>query len=93
MKVAFLKADGAHDVHRQSDLSGEPLVPPLRESFQLRDPMPLLEYQDLTIEGNAYSEAYYDYWNSTADDDGSLRDLQAFVHYADLLFKGNLWTR
>ncbi|KAL8679072.1 MAG: hypothetical protein Q9186_004612 [Xanthomendoza sp. 1 TL-2023] len=63
-------ADGAHDVHQQLDLSGEPLVPPLRESFQLRDPIPLLEYQDLTIQGKAYNEAYYDYWNSTGDDDG-----------------------
>ncbi|KAK4695723.1 hypothetical protein P7C71_g2079, partial [Lecanoromycetidae sp. Uapishka_2] len=70
--VSFLKADGAHDIHQQLDLSGEPLVPPLRDSFQLSDPMPLLKYQDLTIEGKAYSAAYYDYWNSTANDDDAV---------------------
>ncbi|KAL8962306.1 MAG: hypothetical protein Q9193_001273 [Seirophora villosa] len=72
--VAFLKADGAHDVHKQLDLSGEPLIPPLRGSFQLRDPISLLDYQDLTLQGKAYNEAYYDYWNSTSDDDGQLVD-------------------
>ena len=34
--------------------------------------MSLLTYQDLTIEGKAYNEAYYDYWNSITDHDGSL---------------------
>ncbi|KAL8940143.1 MAG: hypothetical protein Q9211_002417 [Gyalolechia sp. 1 TL-2023] len=72
--LAFLEADGAHDVHQQLDLSGEPLVPPLRGSFQLRDPIPLLEYQDLTIQGKAYNEAYYDYWNSTSRGDGQVVD-------------------
>lgn len=72
--LAFLRADGAHDVHRQLDLSGEPLIPPLREAFQLRDPTPLLEYQDKTLEGKRYNEAYYDYWNSTGDDDGQIVD-------------------
>ena len=32
--------------------------------------MPLLKYQDLTIQGKAYNEAYSDYWNSTASEDG-----------------------
>ncbi|KAL8932914.1 MAG: hypothetical protein Q9216_006617, partial [Gyalolechia sp. 2 TL-2023] len=68
-------SDGAHDVHQQLDLSGEPLVPPLRKSFQLRDPMPLLEYQDLTIQGKAYNEAYCDYWNSSSGDDGQIVDV------------------
>ncbi|KAI4241118.1 MAG: hypothetical protein L6R40_004757 [Gallowayella cf. fulva] len=74
---AFLAADGSHDVHRQLDLSGEPLVPQLRNVFQLRDPLPLLEYQDLTLEGKAYNEAYSDYWNSTDNEDGRMVD--AFV--------------
>lgn len=62
-------ADGGHDIHQQLDLSGEPLVPQL-QNFQLRDPMPLLKYQDWTIKGKAYCAAYSDYWNSTANDDG-----------------------
>jgi amidase len=64
-----MKADGAHDVHRQINLSGEPLIPQLRASFQLRDPINLLEYQDLTLQGRDYSAAYSDYWNATASND------------------------
>ena len=41
-------ADGAHDVHKQIQLSGEPLVPPPRNDFQLPDSIPRLKYQDLT---------------------------------------------
>ncbi|KAL8993932.1 MAG: hypothetical protein Q9188_007204, partial [Gyalolechia gomerana] len=72
--LAFLNADGAHDIHQQLDISGEPLVRPLRGTFQLRDPIPLLEYQDLTIQGKVYNEAYTDYWNSTSGDDGQVVD-------------------
>jgi len=66
--LAFLKADGAHDIHAQLNLSGEPLIPELVKTFQLKDPMNLLQYQDLTLEGRDYSAAYSDYWNATADD-------------------------
>lgn len=52
-------------------------MPQLRNVFQLRDPLPLLEYQDLTLEGKAYNEAYSDYWNSTDNEDGRMVD--AFV--------------
>jgi amidase len=71
IKLAFLKADGAHDIHKQPDFSGEPLVPELEKSFQLWGPMKLLKYQDLTLEGRDYCEAYSDYWNATADDEDS----------------------
>ena len=71
-QVAFLKADGAHDIHKQLDLSGEPLIPPLRDSFQLREPMSLIEYHNLTVEGRNYEAAYSDYWNATTEDDGKL---------------------
>lgn len=69
-QLAFLKADGAHDIHEQLDLSGEPLIPDLEDSFKLRDPMDLLEYQDLTLQGLEYEAAYSDYWNSTVEEDG-----------------------
>ncbi|KAI4270827.1 MAG: hypothetical protein LQ337_006438 [Flavoplaca oasis] len=72
--LAFLGADGAHDVHKQLDLSGEPLIPQLREGFKLREPMPLLEYQDKTLQGKAYNEAYSDYWNASSNDDGQTVD-------------------
>ncbi|KAF8432859.1 amidase signature domain-containing protein [Terfezia claveryi] len=71
--LAFLLADGAHDVHTQLSLSGEPLLPNLERYFKLRDPINLLEYQKLTLEGRDYSAAYSDYWNST-DDDGQIVD-------------------
>lgn len=74
---SFLAADGGHDVDKQINLSGEPLVPQLRNSFELRDPMPLLEYQDLTLQGKAFCESYSDYWNSTGGDDDQIVD--AFV--------------
>ncbi|KAL8680043.1 MAG: hypothetical protein Q9186_003723 [Xanthomendoza sp. 1 TL-2023] len=74
---AFFMADGCHDIHRQLDLSGEPLMPPLRRGFQLKDPLPLLEYQDFTLQGKAYNETYSDYWNSTSSGDGRIVD--AFI--------------
>jgi amidase len=69
-QVAFLEADGGHDIHKQLDLSGEPLIPQLRQSFKLKDPISLLKYQALTIEGRDYEEAYSDYWITTAEEDG-----------------------
>ncbi|RMJ11864.1 hypothetical protein CDV36_008521 [Fusarium kuroshium] len=67
---AFLMADGAHDIHQQLNMSGEPLIPDLRRPFQRRPPMGLLEYQDLTLQGLTYEREYSDYWHSTADADG-----------------------
>ncbi|MCJ1410567.1 hypothetical protein MMC19_004653 [Ptychographa xylographoides] len=72
--LAFLKADGAHHIHQQLDVSGEPLIPQLRASFQLRDPIPLLEYQDLTLQGLDYEASYSDYWNTTKEQDGQVVD-------------------
>ena len=69
-QVSFLKADGAHDIHAQLDRSGEPLIPDLRETFRLREPIGLLEYQDLTLQGLEYEAAYSDYCNGTSKDDG-----------------------
>ncbi|KXX77504.1 Acetamidase [Madurella mycetomatis] len=72
--LAFLLADGAHDVHSHLDRSGEPLIPDLQKTFELRPPIPLLEYQNLTLEGLEYESAYSDYWNSTASEDGQIVD-------------------
>ena len=36
--------------------------------MKLKEPMGLLEYQELTLKGKAYCEAYSDYWNSMAVD-------------------------
>ncbi|KAI1170162.1 amidase signature domain-containing protein [Nemania sp. FL0916] len=72
--LAFLKADGAHDIHSQLDLSGEPLIPDLETTFALKEPMDLLKYQDLTLQGLDYECKYSDYWNSTSDEDGQIVD-------------------
>lgn len=70
LQHSFLLADGARDVHDHLLLSGEPLIADLQAYFNLRDPIPLLEYQDLTVQGLACEQAYSDYWNSMAGDDG-----------------------
>ncbi|GAB1318531.1 amidase [Madurella fahalii] len=72
--ISFLLADGAHDIHNHLGLSGEPLIPDLQKTFELKSPIPLLEYQDLTLEGLEYESAYSDYWNSTAAGDGQIVD-------------------
>lgn len=65
-----MTADGGHDIHNQLRLSEEPLIPQQREVLQLTDPISLLEYHALTVEGRDYEAAYLDYWNATADEDG-----------------------
>ncbi|KAK4108887.1 amidase [Canariomyces notabilis] len=64
--MSFLTADGGADIHSHLQRSGEPLIPDLQEFFQLKEPMPLLEYQDLTVKALEYEAAYSDYWNKTA---------------------------
>ncbi|EXJ69725.1 uncharacterized protein A1O5_06796 [Cladophialophora psammophila CBS 110553] len=73
-QVSFLKADGANDIHAQLDLSGEPLIPDLAAAFRLKQPIGLLEYQDLTFQGLEYESQYSDYWNATAEEDGQIVD-------------------
>ncbi|KFA76043.1 hypothetical protein S40288_00309 [Stachybotrys chartarum IBT 40288] len=72
--LSFLKADGGHDIHSHLDRSGEPLIPDLRESFRLQQPLGLLEYQANTLKGLDYERAYSDYWNRTVADDGQIVD-------------------
>jgi amidase len=68
--VTFLTADGAHDVHAQLNLSGEPLMPDLKDLLALKPPQNVLEYQESTSQGLEFEAAYSDYWNSTAEQDG-----------------------
>ena len=66
-------ADGGRNINAQLDLSGEPLVPPLRRDGNTRrsgNPLLVDEYQNLTLEGRRHEQAYLDYWNSTDADDG-----------------------
>ena len=68
--ASFLQADGGRDIRTHLDLSGEPQIPELAEKYGLKQPMALLEYQDNTTRGLAFENAYSDYWNSTANEDG-----------------------
>jgi len=76
-----LRADGGYDMNQQLNLSGEPLIPDLKNDFTLKDPMSLLKYQQLTVEGRDYEASYSDYWNSTGKQDGesiSVLELEYF---------------
>jgi amidase len=70
-KLLFLQSDGGRDVHKQLALSGEPLIPLLREVFNLEPPFSAIRCQELSIQGRDSCEAYSDYWNTTAADDGT----------------------
>ncbi|EFR01957.1 acetamidase [Nannizzia gypsea CBS 118893] len=72
--LAFMSADGGNDVKKQLSLSGEPPIPQIKPIIEGKEPLPLLEYQDLNLQGIEFTEAYADYWNSTAQDDGQVVD-------------------
>ena len=77
INLRFLQSDGGHDIHSHLQLSGEPLIPPLREIFKLKPPIDAIEIQKLSVEGRDACAAYADYWNSMAVDDG--QDVDAFI--------------
>jgi len=70
-KLLFLQSDGGYDIHKQLDLSGEPLIPPLSEVFKLEPPFSAIRCQELSIQGQDSCEAYSDYWNTMASGDGT----------------------
>lgn len=64
-------ADGAADVQKHLDRSGEPMIPELASrGLRPRPPMGLLDFQDMTLKGLDFEARYSDYWNSTGDEDG-----------------------
>ncbi|KAL2071771.1 hypothetical protein VTL71DRAFT_13006 [Oculimacula yallundae] len=73
----FLVSDGGFDVHKQLDLSGEPLIPPLRDVFSVQPPFSAIRCQELSIEGRDSCAAYADYWNSKAESDG--QEIDGFI--------------
>ncbi|KAK4203467.1 Acetamidase [Triangularia verruculosa] len=70
----ILLADASADVREQLALSGEPLVPGVMAAEEGVQPMGLLEYQALTLEGKAYENAYAEYWNANTGEDGEVVD-------------------
>ncbi|KAK5454293.1 hypothetical protein LTS15_006293 [Exophiala xenobiotica] len=75
--LRFLQSDGGHDIHHQLQLSGEPLIPPLRNIFKVEPPFDAIKIQQLSIEGRDFCAAYTDYWNSLAGDDR--QEVDAFI--------------
>ncbi|KAI0396299.1 amidase [Xylariaceae sp. FL0594] len=71
---SFVKADGANDIHKQLEISGEPLLETLQRSYSLHTPADLLQYQEKTVRGLELEAQYSDYWNSTGDADGQIID-------------------
>ncbi|PGH19655.1 hypothetical protein AJ80_03810 [Polytolypa hystricis UAMH7299] len=74
LHLDIIISDGGHDVNKQLDLSGEPIIPPIRETFKLREPFTAIKCQELAIQGLELCRAYSDYWESTANDDGQVVD-------------------
>ena len=54
--------------------------------------MPLSKYQDLTVQGKAYDEAYSDHCNSTASDEGGFcaQIILSFCLSANILIEGQI---
>ncbi|KAM3518196.1 hypothetical protein MY4038_010156 [Beauveria bassiana] len=75
--LLFLQSDGGQYIHKQLDLSGEPLIPPLRDIFKLRPPVSATTLEDLSIQGQNACEAYSDYWNSKSAKDA--QEVDGFI--------------
>jgi amidase len=75
--LKFLQSDGGHYIHEQLDLSGEPLIYPLRELFKLKPPMSAITLEELSIQARDARETYSDYWNSLSTEDG--QEVDAFI--------------
>lgn len=73
----ILTSDGCYHIHKQLHLSGEPLIPPLLEYLKIRPPISAIATEDLRVQGREACEAYSDYWNSKATDDG--QEVDAFI--------------
>lgn len=59
--LLFFQSDRGFDFHKQLDLSGEPLIPPFREVFELNPPVSAVNPQGISIQGRDACEAYSDY--------------------------------
>jgi amidase len=75
--MGFLQSDGGHDIYKQLELSGEPIIPPLRQLFEPSPPYSAVKVQELAIAARDSCNAYSDYWNSVATTDG--REVDAFI--------------
>jgi amidase len=73
----FLQSDGGHDIYKQLELSGEPIIPPLRQLFEPAPPYSAVKVQELAIAARDSCDAYLKYWHSNVAADG--REVDAFI--------------
>jgi amidase len=74
--MGFLQSDGGHDIYKQLELSGEPIIPPLRQLFEPAPPFSAVKIQELAIAARDSCDAYLEYWNTTKADG---REVDAFI--------------
>ena len=76
-----MDAGGYNDTFSQLALSGEPPVPELVQGLgdKPKDPMPILDYFNLTLRLGEYRGRYADYWESTARQTEEGRPVDAFI--------------
>jgi amidase len=74
--MGFLQSDGGHDIHKQLELSGEPIIPPLRQLFEPAPPFSAVKIQELAVAARDSCDAYLQYYR-TATADG--REVDAFI--------------
>jgi len=74
--MGFLQSDGGHDIYKQLELSGEPIIPPLRQLFEPAPPFSAVKVQELAIAARDSCDAYLEYWNTTKADG---REVDAFI--------------
>jgi amidase len=75
--MGFLQSDGGHDIYKQLELSGEPIIPPLRQLFEPAPPYSAVKVQELAIAARDSCDAYLKYWHSNVAADG--REVDAFI--------------
>ena len=75
--MGFLQSDGGHDIHTQLGLSGEPIIPPLRQIFEPAPPFSAVKVQELAIAARDSCDDYLEYWNSTSTADSP--EVDAFI--------------
>lgn len=64
------RGDGTPDVWEALQLSGEPPVPQIQHLFdngKLKEPMNLVEYEQVVLHMKDYRHRYQEYWESTVE--------------------------
>lgn len=80
------------DVYYALALSGEPPIPLTKSLFpkgELQPPIPLTQFENVTLHMKGFRDRYLDYWMSTS----SLTELGVFLPFAFVPMLANLLPR